>query len=138
MVNFDSVQTLSKGEIEAILEIKPIINQLNTKYDHLRKFSEKGDPLKNYLRIDMTGLVMRLNKSIEGFIIDEKNEEIEAREELNSKIIKNNYFAIPLMILIILVTYFLGRRALRKVLEGLRLIHQYTQSLSQGKIPDSI
>jgi PAS domain S-box-containing protein len=138
LVNFDSVQTLSKGEVEAILEIKPIMNQLNTKYDHLRKFSEKGDPLKNYLRIDMIGLVMRLNKSIEQFIIDEKNTEIEARETLNSKITKNNYFAIPLFFIIIITTYFLGRRALGKILEGLTLVYQYVQSLAQGKIPDSV
>ncbi|AFM06159.1 PAS domain S-box [Bernardetia litoralis DSM 6794] len=138
LVNFNTVQTLSKGEKEAVLEIKPIINQLNTKYNHLKKFSEKGDPLRNYLRIDMTGLVIRLNTSIDKFIIDEKNTEIEVRETLNSKIIKNNYFAIPLFIIIILITYFLGQRALRKVLEGLKLMYNYTESLSQGKIPDSV
>lgn len=136
--SFDSIQTLSKGEVEAVLEIKPIMNQLNTKYEHLKKFSEKGDPLKNYLRIDMIGLVMGLNKSIDKFIIDEKNEEIKAREVLNDKVKNNNYFTIPLFVAIILTTYFLGRRALRKVLEGLRLMHQYTQALSQGKIPDSV
>ncbi|WP_375560602.1 GAF domain-containing protein [Bernardetia sp. OM2101] len=137
--NFDSVQTLSKGEIEAVLEIKPIMNQLKTKYSHLRKFSEKGDPLKNYLRIDMTGLVMRLNISIDKFIIDEKNEEIKAREELNNKIRSDNYFVIPpLFLFVIITTYYLGRRALRKVLEGLKLMYQYTQALSQGKIPDSV
>jgi PAS domain S-box-containing protein len=138
LVNFDSVQTLSKGEVEAVLDIKPIMNQLNTKYDHLRKFSEKGDPLKNYLRIDMIGLVMRLNKSIDKFIIDEKNAEIEARETLNNKIVKNNYLVIPIFIVIILITYFLGRRALRKVLDGLNLVYQYIQSLAQGKIPSAI
>lgn len=136
--SFDSIQTLSKGEVEAVLEIKPIMNQLNTKYDHLRKFSEKGDPLKNYLRIDMIGLVMRLNKSIDVFITDEKNAEIEAREILNSKITNNNYLVIPVFILIILITYFLGRRALKKVLEGLQLVYQYIESLAQGKIPESV
>jgi PAS domain S-box-containing protein len=138
LVSFDSVQTLSKGEVEAVLEIKPIMNELNTKYDHLRKFSEKGDPLKNYLRIDMIGLVMRLNKSIDKFIVDEKNKEIDARKQLSDRIIKSNYFLIPLFIFIILITYFLGRRALRKVLEGLQLMYQYTQALSQGKIPESV
>ncbi len=138
LINFDSVQTHSKGEIEAILEIKPIMNQLNTKYDHLRKFSEKGDPLKNYLRIDMIGLVMRLNKSMEKFITDEKNQEVKAREILNDKIEKNNYFAIPLFLIIIAITYFLGRRALNKVVEGLRLVYFYIKSLSEGKIPESV
>lgn len=138
LVNFDSVQTLSKGEIEAILDIKPIMNQLNTKYDHLKKFSEKGDPLKNYLRIDMIGLIMRLNKSIDKFIVDEKNKEIEARVVLNDKIRRNYYYAVPLFIAIILITFFLGRRSLRKILEGLKLVYQYTQALSQGKIPDSV
>jgi len=28
LVNFDSIQTLSKGEIEAALELKPVMNQL--------------------------------------------------------------------------------------------------------------
>lgn len=138
LVNFDSIQTLSKGEVEAILELKPIMNQLNTKYDHLKKFSEKGDPLKNYLRIDMVGLIIRLNKSIEQFIIDEKNTEIEATKKLNNKIVKNNYLAIPLFIIIILTTYFLGRRAVQKVLEGVKLVYQYIHSLSQGKIPNSV
>lgn len=138
VINFDSIQTLSQGEVEIILELKPIMNQLNTKYDHLRKFSEKGDPLKNYLRIDMVGLIMRLNKSIETFIVDEKNKEIQSREILNSKIRRNNYFAIPLFFIIVLTTYFLGRRALRKMLEGLRLVYQYIQSLAQGKIPDAV
>lgn len=138
LVNFDSIQTLSKGEVEAVLEIKPIMNQLKTKYDHLKKFSEKGDPLKNYLRIDMIGLVMGLNKSIEKFIIDEQNAEVETREHLNDKIMKNNYFAIPLFMLIILSTYFLGKRALRKVVEGLKLVYQYIDSLSQGKMLDSV
>ncbi|WP_291726213.1 GAF domain-containing protein [Bernardetia sp.] len=137
-VNFDSVQTLSKGEIEAVLEIKPIMNELNEKYDHLRKFSEKGDPLKNYLRLDMIGLVLRLNKAVGAFILDEKNKEIEAREILNKKIIRNNVFAIPIFIGIMLTTYFLGRRALRKVVDGLKSIYKPTQALSQGKIPDTI
>lgn len=138
LVNFDSIQTLSKGEVETVLEIKPIMNQLNTKYDHLRKFSEKGDPLKNYLRIDMIGLIKTINKSIELLILDEKNKEIEAREVLNNKIIKNNYFAIPLFLIIIITTYFLGRRALKKVLEGLNLTHKYIHSLSIGQIPSSV
>ena len=138
LVNFDSIQTLSKGEVEGVLEIKPIMNQLTTKYDHLRKFSEKGDPLRNYLRIDMIGLVMRLNKSMDKFITDEENAEIEARNTLNDKIVKNNYFAIPLFIIIILITYFLGRRVLGKVIEGIKLVYQYIQALSQGKIPDSV
>ncbi|WP_338791342.1 GAF domain-containing protein [Bernardetia sp. MNP-M8] len=138
VVHFDSIQTLSKGEVETVLEIKPIMNQLNTKYDHLRKFSEKGDPLKNYLRIDMIGLIKTINKSIELLILDEKNKEIEAREVLNNKIIKNNYFAIPLFLIIIITTYFLGRRALKKVLEGLNLTHKYIHSLSIGQIPSSV
>ncbi len=138
VVNFDSIQTLSKGEVEAVLEIKPLMNQLNTKYNHLRKFSEKGDPLKNYLRIDMIGLVMQLNKSIEKFIIDEKNAEIEAREVLNDKIVKNIYFVIPLFLIVIIVTYFLGRRALQKITQGLKLVYRYTKLLSQGEIPDSV
>ncbi len=138
LIDFDSVQTLSKGGVEAILEIKPIMNQLNSKYDHLRKFSEKGEPLKNYLRIDMIGLVTRLNKSIEQFIIDQKNDEVKELEILESKIAKNNYFAIPLFFLVLFITYFLGRKALRKVMEGLRLIYEYIQSLSQGEIPNNI
>ncbi|PIY09161.1 MAG: hypothetical protein COZ18_08540 [Flexibacter sp. CG_4_10_14_3_um_filter_32_15] len=138
LASFDSVQTLSKGEVEAVLDIKPIMNQLTTKYNHLKKFSEKGDPLRNYLRVDMIGLIMRLNKSIDKFIIDEKNKEIATREALNSKIKRNNYFIIPFFIFLVAGTYFLGRRALRKVLEGLKLIYQYTHALSQGKIPESV
>ncbi|WP_338766112.1 GAF domain-containing protein [Bernardetia sp. ABR2-2B] len=138
LANFKSIQTLSKGEVEAVLEIKPLMNQLKKKYEHLAKFSERGEPLKNYLRIDMIGLVNNLNKKIELLIIDEKNKEFEAREALNSKISDNNYLAIIPFLFIIIITYFLGRRALAKVLEGLKLTYKYIHALSIGQIPSSV
>ena len=136
--SFDSIQTLSKGEIESVLEIKPIMNQLKTKYEHLEKFSEKGDPLKNYLRLDMIGLVLRLNTAIGAFIVDEKNKEIETRDALNSEIRDNNYLAIPLFLVIILITLYLGKRGLNKVVDGLKSIYTPIQALSQGKIPTNV
>ena len=136
--SFDSIQTLSKGEIESVLEIKPIMNQLKTKYEHLEKFSEKGDPLKNYLRLDMIGLVLRLNTAIGAFIVDEKNKEIETRDALNSEIRDNNYLAIPLFLVIILITFYLGKRGLNKVVDGLKSIYTPIHALSQGKIPTNV
>ena len=136
--SFDSIQTLSKGEIESVLEIKPIMNQLKTKYEHLEKFSEKGDPLKNYLRLDMIGLVLRLNTAIGAFIVDEKNKEIETRDALNSEIRDNNYLAIPLFLVIILITLYLGKRGLNKVVDGLKSIYTPIHALSQGKIPTNV
>lgn len=138
LVNFDSVQRIANGNIEIVLDIKKTINELETKYNHLRKKTEKGDPLRNYIRLDMLGLVMRLNKNIDKLIIDEKNQETVELTTLNERIIKNNYLAIPLFVFVIAVTYFLGRRALVKVIEGLKDIHHYLRALAQGQIPDSV
>ncbi|WP_027002834.1 GAF domain-containing protein [Hugenholtzia roseola] len=126
----------AESEDLSMMEIKRTMDKIIEKYKRFDK--DKGEPLREYIKLDVVSLVVEFNKISDLYIDEQHYFETQAQTQLMTHVSNTIWWFIPPFGILSIIAFFLGRNATSLLKSELDEVRRQLRFLKKGVLPDSM